>query len=700
MMKFTGVSELAHGMEDVLDAARTGRITISREVADILFKGIDALSFMLDRIAAGEQPDPPPVLRDKLKQVAGASAADVQAPQTPLAPNASQPLNDEDRSTDTSKFGLDIPESAGKAAPLGDEPGTSLRGGGLGQSNYVRINATKLDDLIQIMGEVMSGHSLFKKNIQQLREFDRDIRRHLESVAELLARQGDDPLGRDHILMRGDSLLQTMHKISVAVSEGIMMQDYLISEFQDASLKLRMLPLSTAFEPLRRTARDLAREFGKDINFVIEGGETEIDRKIAERIGDSLMHMIRNALDHGIESAQERILANKPSKGTIALTAFYENGGVSVALRDDGRGLCTEKIRENALAKRLYDAETLGRMTRAEINNLIFIPGFSTSPIITDISGRGVGMDVVRKNIVDELKGAVIIETQEGIGTTFLLRLPINLAVFPLFFVVAGGTVWALPSTFVTEMVTVANDSIIEIVDKRALRLREQIIPVEDLAAILKIPNAKTPQSKEAVVVIVRDGESKLGLLVEEILAREETVVKPLPTHLQKQRIVIGGAIGDGGSIINVLHVPELLRMARDATYVLRKPSAEAKERGASILVVDDSMNTREIEKSILEAYGYVVDVAEDGQEALEKVSGELYDLVITDVEMPRLDGFSLAEALRADQRYRNVPIIIVTSREKEEDKRRGIQVGADAYIVKRGFDQSNLLDTVKSLIG
>jgi len=519
-------------------------------------------------------------------------------------------------------------------------------------------------------------------------------------VAGLLSKEGDGPLELKRVLERGDALRQAMRLRMAAISESVMMQEHLIAELQEASLTLRMLPLATVFEPLRRTVRDMAREFGKEIDFVITGGETELDRKIAERIGDSLMHMIRNALDHGIESASERVQAGKPSRGTISLAAFHDSGGVSLELSDDGRGLCTEKIREKALAKRLYDAETLERMSRAEINNLIFVPGFSTSPIITDISGRGVGMDVVRKNIVDELKGTVTIETQEGAGSTFLLRLPLNLAVFPLFFVTAGGTTCALPATFVVELLRVARDAIIEIVDKRAIRLREQIVPVEELASILKLPGDTSPQSKEAVIVVVRDGKNMLGLLVDEILGGEEMVVKPLPSHLQGLRIVIGGTIGEGGRIINVLHVPELLRLARDLTDSGRGAEARERERGASILVVDDSINTREIEKSILEAYGYLVEVAEDGQEALEKTRGKLFDLVITDVEMPRLDGFSLTERLRADQSYRNVPIIIVTSREKEEDKKRGILVGADAYIIKQAFDQSNLLDTVRSLIG
>jgi chemotaxis protein histidine kinase CheA len=472
-----------------------------------------------------------------------------------------------------------------------------------------------------------------------------------------------------------------------------------VGDLQEASLKMRMLPLSTVFDPLRRTVRDLAREHGKDVEFIIEGGETELDRKIIERLGDPLIHMIRNALDHGLESAEERLAAGKSPRGTIAICSFYEGGFVSLTLRDDGRGLSSARIKEKALARHLYDAETLAAMSRSEINNIIFLPGFSTSPIITDLSGRGVGMDVVRKNVVDDLKGSITIESKEGEGTTFCLRLPMNLAVFPLFLVMACGQTMAIPATAIVEMRSVRREDLVEVVGKRAFRLREQLIPVEELGSLVGLgPCAGS--AGEQLVVIVAAGDERLALIVEEILGREEMVVKPLPAHMPKVRILSGATLGEGDRIINVLQIPELIRLAKDAGRGAPMPAVVAGSRAATILVVDDSFNTREIEKSILEAHGYLVVTAEDGEEALEKTRSESYDLVITDVEMPRMDGFSLTERLRRDDRTHAVPIIIVTSLEKDADRRRGIATGADAYIVKRAFDQSNLLDTVRGLIG
>jgi len=495
-------------------------------------------------------------------------------------------------------------------------------------------------------------------------------------------------------------LQASLHDAVRVIKSATMMQDHLIGDLQETSMKMRMLPLSTVFDPLRRTVREIAQEVGKQIEFVVDGGDTELDRKIIDRIGDSLVHLLRNSLDHGLENAAERIAAGKPAQGNLILSACYDGGCVTISLTDDGRGIPVDRVREKALAKRLFDAETLDGMSRSELVNIIFMPGFSTSPIITDLSGRGVGMDVVKKSVVDELKGTILVDTKEGAGTTFQMRLPLNLAVFPLFQVAVCDKICALPATAIVEMLSIPTAELIEIVNKRAIRLREQLIPVENLATLLGLSRNDGNQADELLIVIIRDGEEKLGLIVDDIISREEMVVKPLPGHLKNLRLVSGVSIGERNSILNLLHIPELMRLAREIAEPGRRVQQAKEARMATILVVDDSYNTREIEKSILEAHGYLVETAVDGEDGFEKTREKLYDLVITDVEMPRLDGFSFTERLRADERYHTVPVIIVTSREKDEDKKRGIAVGADAYIVKGAFDQTNLIETVRSLTG
>jgi chemotaxis protein histidine kinase CheA len=720
MMKITGISELSHKMEDVLDAARAARIPMTSAVSDLLFKGVDALVAMLEKVKAGDTlTGAPDDLCQELSQAALAvpvteRAAPQDAPSPALAKSADLPVRSPSgaativAAVPDANSAVPAIEQATQVSPVVPAPPAAparpvaaavpqpapVKGR---QADYLRVHADKLDELIHLMGEIVSEHGRSRRQLGRLAEIERQTARHLLAVTKRL--ETDEP--QDTALIETSAALQNSLRQTVrAMLDASLMRDHLVADLQETSLRMRMQPLSTVFDPLRRTVRDLAHEYGKEIDFVVDGGETELDRKIIDRIGDSLLHLIRNSLDHGLESTEERLAAGKPATGNITLSAFYDSGCVIISLADDGKGIAVEKVREKALAKRLFEPEILAAMSRAEVIDLIFLPGFSTSPIITDLSGRGVGMDVVRKNIVDELRGTIVVQTTEEAGTTLFLRLPLHLAVFPLFLFSTSGKICAIPKVSLVEMLSIEQSEIIEIVNKRAIRLREQIIPVENLGAILKLQHDTAVKDGEVLMVIVRHNDDKLGLIVDDILGSEDMVVKPLPSHLRKLRLVSGVTIGEQDSIINVLHVPELLRQARELTGQVRTVQPIREERQQTILVVDDSINTREIEKSVLEAYGYLVELAEDGEDGWEKTRATLYDLVITDVEMPRLDGFSFTERLRADEQYGQVPVIIVTSREKDEDKRRGIQVGANAYIVKGAFDQSNLIETVRSLIG
>ncbi|MDY0161615.1 hybrid sensor histidine kinase/response regulator [Desulfobotulus sp.] len=672
MMKLTGIGELAHGMEDLLDAARAGRIRLNRSSFGLLLKSVDALVSMIAETETGEHASGLPVeLCQALKrEMASLSGENAQEKEKPAAVD--------------SKAVLPV-SSAGQPGFFFQAPVTGS----------LRVNTGKLDDLVRLMGEVVAEQGRLRLSTSFVQKRLRTLSGAVEGVSALYGKRTEETESARRVLQGLDVAMVEMRQAAQTLTDCLRMQTTLMGSLQEATLKLRMTPLSTVFEPLRRTFRDLAEDAGKDADFVVTGGETELDRKIGERIGDSLLHMIRNSLDHGLEDPEERRALGKAPKGLISLAAFYDKGGVTLVLRDDGRGLDTEKIRAKALTRRIFDEQTLASMSRAEIHNLIFLPGFSTSPIITDISGRGVGMDVVRQNIVHELRGSITLETQRGEGTSIFVHLPLNLAVFPLFIVEAGGLPFAIPATAIVEMHRVTKEDLIEIVGKKAMRLREQIVPVENLARLLRLDEKHSSPGGGALVV-VRDGENQLGLLVDDVTDQEEMVVKPLPGFLSRVRIVTGGVI-QGERVVSVLHIPEILRLAGEVSV---ESQTHAEMTSSLILVVDDSINTRELEKSILEAYGYRVETAEDGLEAFEKTRDTLYDLVITDIEMPRLDGFSLTEKLRSDPRYLAVPIIVVTSLEKESDRKRGIRAGADAYIVKQAFDQSNLLETIRSLIG
>ncbi len=702
MMKLNAITEVAHKMEDVLGALREQKFIHSRKLADVLFKGIDCVSGMIEKVATGQQlEEDTSALCEELAKAAEGQFADCgEAPQKAALTDKQSmtlpaPVAPEVRLDETASPEKDLPN---EAQPLDDQPTTLMQEKKTGPSESIRVNADKLDELIRLMGEIVSHQNRLKQRLFDIREAEKAAKRNADLSSHLRKGDSSEEGQQGEIVQSAQALQVILKQLSASMRDDANMQELLTTELQEKALMLRMVPLSTVFDSLPRMVRDVSRAQGKDIEFIIEGGDIGLDKKMIEKIGDPLVHMLRNAVDHGTESPEERRQAGKPAKGTIKLSAHYDAGSVLIELSDDGGGIPLTRIREKALKKNMFSEAELDSMTDEEIIDLIFQPGFSTSVIITDISGRGVGMDVVKKNIVEGLKGSIKIETKAGKGTLFSIRLPMTLAVMRVLLVESAGATFAITAHYVTEIIRVPEREIINVLNKKAIRLREELIPVAHLERVLKLAGNGTAGSGNFLMLIVRLGSEKLGLIVDTLLDEEDMVIKSLPAHMKNIHLVSGVTISGRNEVINILHIPGIIKEAGEMKEA-RLPE-KVRSQTAHILVVDDSVNTREIEKSILEAYGYVVEVAEDGLEAVEKTKEKQYDLVITDVEMPRLDGFSLTELLRKDDAYRETPIIIMTSREKDEDKKRGIMVGANAYIVKGSFDQNNLLETVQNLIG
>jgi len=703
MMKLAPISEVAHKLEDCLGAVREKKISYSRELADLLFKGIDAISEMIEKTAEGQEldVDNAALCEELIRAAEGqhVSAGEVSVP----AEKTTEPLPLSTQSVQAAAPATPVPVTpppdVSVTSPPAGAPETTTRQKTI-TGETVRINSEKVDDLIKLMGEIVSNQNRLKQRLRDVKELEAVAQRYSKFLTRL---ESDDISGfREEIVSTTNSLSGKIKQLVSNVRNDTVIQELLTEELQEKSLMLRMVPLSTVFDSLGRMMRDISRSMGKDIDFIVEGGDIELDKKMVDKLGDPLVHMLRNSLDHGVETMEERSRAGKSGKGMVRLSASYEAGSVLIELTDDGRGISLEKIREKALKKGMFTREELDGMPEAGLIDLIFHPGFSTSPIITDLSGRGVGMDVVKRNIVEELRGTVNIETRDGHGTAFFIRLPLTLAVMRILLVNASGMPFAITSHYVSEIIRVPIEDLITVVDKKAVRLREELIPVTGLEALLKLPSGdrKADRDKEdALIIIVRVGNEKVGLIVDNIVDEENMVIKSLPSHMRNIPLVSGVTLSGKNEIINVLNIPALIEAAKEVREAKASKGTADKE-SIHVLVVDDSINTREIERSILEAYGYKVTLAGDGMEALEKTKEFSYDLIITDVEMPRLDGFSLTQMLRASEEYKGTPIIIVTSREKEEDKRRGIMVGADAYIVKGAFDQSNLLETVQNLVG
>lgn len=701
MLKLTSIAEVAHKMEDALGALREGSIVYSAGLADILFKAADAIADMVEKTSAGQEITADnSALCEELANAAQGLAA--------------QPAAGRESETDCNggpEPGDKVVSPAEGLAPAESAPSDTRQqeneAPGLKSASHnnkapatLRISADKMDELIKLMGELVSNQNRLKQALRDMKSVDRAAKRNMELVMKRKAENKGD--SSDAAVKSAQSLFYELDRLLGSMRDYNNIQELLTDELQTKALVMRMVPLAMVFDSLPRMVRDISRSMGKEVDVVTEGGEIELDRKMIEKIGDPLVHMIRNAIDHGIEAPVDRVELGKPPRGSIRVSALYDSGSVLILITDDGRGIPLEKIREKALRRKMFSEDALAAMSEAALVDLIFQPGFSTSAIITDVSGRGVGMDVVKRNIVDDLHGTLGIESKDGAGTTFSIRLPMTLAVMRILLIGVSGATFGIAANHVREILRVAESDFKQVVDKKAITLRNEFVPVAGLDELLKTP-VPFRRAHEPLLIIVRMGGENLGLIADTLLDEEDMVIKSLPSHLKNIKLVSGVALSGKNEIINILHVPALVAAAKElsgAKAFKEARSAGEDERGVHVLVVDDSINTREIEKNILEAYGYRVGLAEDGVEALEKAREFKYDIIITDVEMPRLDGFALTERLRKEETYRDTPIIIVTSREKEEDKKRGIRVGANAYIVKGTFDQSNLIETMQNLTG
>lgn len=711
MIKLAAIAAVAHKLEDALGALREKRVRHSKGLADVLFRGVDAIEGMIDDVSAGRASavDTEAIcaeLARATEQVELPGGPAPVVPVVPAVPAVAQPAESHPKPVEEASPRPSVSEPEKEVPPL-ERPGESTppdrrpapeRSARAGASETVRVDAERLDELIRLLGEIVSHQSRLKRRLSEVHDAERSAGRNALRAARL-----QDATGEAHGAAQNAAEAQALHerlgRLVASMRDDASLQDLLTDELQEKALLLRMVPLATVFDTFPRFVRDLARAVGKDVDLAIEGGEIGLDKKMMERIGDPLLHMLRNAVDHGIEGPDERRKAGKSERGQLRLSAAYDAGSVVIELEDDGGGIKVDRIRAHALKRRLFSEAELAAMSEPELMNLIFLPGFSTSPMISDLSGRGVGMDVVKRTVIDEMKGSVRVDARPGGGTRFALRIPMTLSLMRVLKVSAAGSTYAVDIHAVDEIVRSRAEEIISVLGKTAIRLREELIPLVRLEHVLGRGASGGPAEAAPLLLIVRVGAEKLGLIVDALIDEEDAVVKALPPHMKRLPLVSGVTISGGNEVITILHVPGIYQAARDLRQPARLPERE--ERVARrLLVVDDSVSTREIEKDILEAYGYAVDVAEDGIDAVEKAKGKDYDLIVTDVEMPRLDGFSLTERLRQDERYRDTPIIIVTSLEKEDDRKRGLAAGASAYIVKGSFDQTTLLETVQSLVG
>ena len=467
-----------------------------------------------------------------------------------------------------------------------------------------------------------------------------------------------------------------------------------LNDLQDRAMRTQMVPVSTITDQLHRAVRDMSRVQGKDIRWETQGTDTELDRGVLHRLSDSLLHLVRNAVDHGIETPEERQAAGKQPQAVLRLRAMQFGSEVIIAVTDDGRGIDVDGVSRQA-GQHGIDTEA---MTEDELLGLTFQPGLSTKKFVTDLSGRGIGLDVVRAN-VEAAHGRVEVESQPGTGTEFRIIVPITVAVLRCLLVEAGGQSFALPFHRVLLSQAHQQSNLAHAEGRPVVWVNDRPVPVRGLAETLGLTGGG---AQTGPVVILTDTSRMHGFDVDRLIGQRDVVIKALSPLLPHLPAIAGASVEPDGSILVVLDPPGLIQRARTAARVDR-PAASTADAGPhrrSILVVDDALTVRELQRSILERAGFDVRVATDGNHALSNLAEEPSDLVLTDVEMPNMDGFALTEAIRAHPSLANIPVLILSSRSSDADRQRGLDVGADGYIAKSGFDEASLLTAVNRLLG
>ncbi|MDP9315028.1 MAG: hybrid sensor histidine kinase/response regulator [Chloroflexota bacterium] len=724
LLGFNAVASVAHAMESLLGAMRAGSVKLSPALNDLLLQANDTVLALAT--AASENRSSTLDTSGLIASLEQAALSEAAAPIPSPPTNAPLPPREDQRSAPAPSVapgaaeqvpveGPTVPPAAPLAspAPSAMPPATGSKqrqSGGASVSGKtratVRVRVDRLDRLLAVAGELTVGQQADSLHIQSLQHLTLLVSQQqavLQAVSSELDRVRVPAVQRQNLLQHIDELRMQAGELNHLLrsqQEGYLRRSAahasLVEELEAEVFAARLVPAATIFATLPRAIRELARSLDKQVELELQGEETEADRKVLDALGDPLLHMVRNAVDHGLESAAERVAAGKTPGGRLIIAATADHGQIRIAVTDDGRGMDPHKLRAVAVRKGLIDEATANALTDAEALELIFMPGFSMSPIITDVSGRGVGMDVVRSRMV-ELGGQVVVDSQVDVGTTITLVLPVSLMTSQVILVEAGKQLWAIPSRNCRGVLRMERESVHRVEGQPLLQYDGKTVPIVALADLLDLPVEPLGNSAQGHALLLAAARP-IAVLVDRLVDEREVVIKPLGPLFGTHPVAAGVAPLPDGSLAVVVSTQGLANRTRRAR--LASPERVRTRRLYRLLIADDSFTTRELLRSILQSAGYEVATAVDGQDALDKLRADgRFDLVVSDVEMPRLDGFGLTAGIRADPRSAHVPVIIVTSLHSDEHKHQGVTAGAQAYIVKSQFDQSNLLAAVRDLL-
>lgn len=695
------VVQLAHGMEDAFIAAQNGKLALTANRVDVLLAGVD-LILQLSRLqdaevdgwlaANGEQikrtmdsistiaflPEPidfsPPM-------PAPMSAPAPAAPQFPIGelPIAPQPA------------GAPAADDAHERRTMAPMKHAQNFDKLLSLASESRINAHQMHPFVQNLQRFKRNQSSLFSLIEQLHEAISNSTDAGLKEKSLLALQKTHPLKQ--FVLEHIADIEAYERRLLAVSQGMV----------DEVLTMRMRPFRDGVQHFPRMVRDLSRSLGKDVQLQIVGEDTLVDRDILAKIESPINHMLRNAIDHGMDSAAERSAAGKPGTGTIVLEARHRAGMLSIEISDDGKGVDLEKIRARVIERKMAPAQMAAAMSPAELMEFLFLPAFSLKENITEISGRGVGLDIVHETIRSQ-NGTVRIESELGVGFRTYITLPLTQSIVRALVVDVKGEAYAVPIVQVERVLKVPQTSIHTLESKQFFDFGGEHLGLVSAAQVLELGDTSA-EGSELPVVVIGAGARRYALVVDAILGEQSLAVQAIDPIFGKMRDISAAALLDNGDPVLILDVPDLLLsidklLHEGGLHQLAKSDAAERRKTKRILVVDDSLTVREMERKLLLARGFLVDIAIDGIDGWNVVRSGEYDLVITDVDMPRMDGIELVTLIKKDLHLHKVPVMIVSYKDRPEDRARGLSAGADYYLTKGSFHDETLLDAVSDLIG
>lgn len=693
-----GVS-VAHVMEDCLVSAQESRLYLQPEHIDALLQGTD----LLMRIATpGNNVGPADIeayvaLMERLLDPSQPTAMVAPPPPPPPAPEPA-PIDEA------------LPPEPEPAPPVTSELPRQTKRMTEGGERVLRVTAERLNSLLDLSSKSLVETQRLKPylvSMQRLKRIQSQSVRALDTLdgqlkAVGLSLEAQEALADTRRLLSEAQVL--LAEKTAELDEFGWQAGQRAQVLYDTALACRMRPFADVLAGQVRMVRDLGRSLGKQVRLEIEGEKTQVDRDVLEKLEAPLTHLLRNAVDHGIETPEQRMLAGKPAEGLIRLRASHQAGLLVLELSDDGNGVDLERLRGTIVDRHLSPLETALRLSEEELLTFLFLPGFSLRDKVTEVSGRGVGLDAVQ-HMVRQLRGAVVLEQTAGQGSRFHLEVPLTLSVVRSLVVEVGEEAYAFPLAHIERMCDLAPDDIVQLEGRQHFWHEGRHVGLVAASQLLQRPPGQS-NDETLKVVVIRERDAVYGIAVERFIGERTLVVLPLDDRLGKVQDISSGALLDDGSVVLIVDVEDMLRSVDKLLNTGRLERIARRSQQATeaprkrVLVVDDSLTVRELQRKLLLNRGYEVAVAVDGMDGWNALRSEDFDLLITDIDMPRMDGIELVTLLRRDSRLQSLPVMVVSYKDREEDRRRGLDAGADYYLAKASFHDDALLDAVVELIG